>query len=278
MANAPMFARAMGLPARLALYALASLTLMVVDTRYDALTALRQGTAALIYPVQAALARPFEYLGEAGEFFTVHGELLREKRRLEREHQHLAALLQSYRGLQSENAVLRGLLALELPASVEPLAARVTRVLPDPFQRKLVVDRGALAGVEAGRPVVDATGLIGQVTEVHPGSSVVTLLTSREQAAPALNERTGLRLIVSGTGSDNLLEVRYLDMHADIKAGDVLTTSGIDGVYPAGIPVARVLSVEQPRLTPFAKAVCQPLGAIGRYRHVLILKSGSAAP
>lgn len=278
MAHAPMFARAMGLPARLALYGLASLALMLVDSRYDALTAFRAGAATLIHPVQAALARPFEFLGEAGEFFAVHGELLREKRRLEDEREQLATLLQSHRDLQAENARLRALLALPVPAGVEALAATVTRILPDPFARKLVIDRGANHGVVAGRPVVDAAGLIGQVTEVYPASSVVTLLTSKEQAAPVQNQRNGLRLLVSGTGSDNLLEVRYLDMHADLKPGDLLTTSGLDGVYPPGIPVARVLDIAQPRQTPFASARCQPIGSIGQHRHVLVLKARSPAP
>jgi rod shape-determining protein MreC len=273
-----MFARVMGLPARLALYCLASLGLMLVDSRYDALAAVRAGAATAIHPVQVLLARPFEYLGEAGEFFTVHGRLLDERRRLASEHEKLAALLQSHRDLQAENVRLRSLLSLPTPAGVEPLAATVTRVLPNPFARQLVIDRGSADGVVAGRPVVDAAGLIGQVTAVYPASSIVTLLTSREQAAPVQNQRNGLRLLVSGTGSDSLLEVRYLDMHADLKRGDLLTTSGLDGVYPPGIPVARVVDVTQPRQTPFARARCQPIGNIGQYRHVLVLKARSTAP
>ncbi|MFA5082961.1 MAG: rod shape-determining protein MreC [Hydrogenophilaceae bacterium] len=273
-----MFSRAIGLPARLALYGLASLALMVVDSRYDAMTAFRTGSVALIHPVQAALARPFEYLGEAGEFFTVHGALLQEKRQLEAERERLATLLQGYLDLQGENARLRAILQLTPPPLVEPMAARITRVLPDPFARKLVIDRGSADGVEAGRPVVDVAGLIGQVTEVYPNSSIITLLTSKDQAAPVQDQRNGLRLIVSGTGSDNLLEVRYLDMHADLKPGDLLTTSGIDGAYPPGIQVARVLSVEQPRQTPFARAICQPVGLIGQHRYVLILKARNNAP
>jgi rod shape-determining protein MreC len=273
-----MFARAMGPVARLALYGLASLALMVLDSRYDTLTAVRTGAATLIHPLQSGLARPFEFIGEAGEFFTQHGDLLREKRHLEAERQRLAALLQGYRDLQTENAHLRDMLVLVPPDAVEPVAARIVRALPDPFARKLVVDQGSARGIEAGRPVVDVAGLIGQVTEVYPDSSVITLLTSREQAAPVQNQRNGLRLIVSGTGSDNLLEVRYLDLHADLKPGDLLTTSGLDGVYPAGIQVARVLSIEPPGQTPFRRAVCQAVGQIGQHRQVLILKSKPASP
>ncbi len=268
----------MGPTARLALYGLISLSLMVVDSRYDTLTTLRSGSATVIHPVQAALSRPFEYLAEAGDFFAIHGELVKENRQLAIERERLAALLQGYRDVQSENRRLHGLLRLAAPTGTEPMAATIIRVLPDPFARRLAVNRGALDGIEPGRPVVDADGLIGQVTEVYQTSSVVRLLTAKGQAAPVQNQRTGLRMIVSGTGSDNQLEINYLDMHADLKAGDVLTTSGIDGVFPPGVPVARVLNVEQPRQTPFARAICQPFGQIGQHRHVLILKPRSPAP
>ncbi len=271
MANAPMFARAMGLPARLALYTLLCLGLMVVGSQFDAMKSFRSLAAGVINPIQAVLAKPFIYLGDMAEFFTVHGELVRENRELSNEQQRLAIQLQNYRLLQAENTQLRKLLHLPLPAGTRPLAAEITHIRPDPFDRRLTIDKGALEGVVAGRPVIDASGLVGQVTLVSPTSSEVSLLTSSEQAAPAMDQRNGLRLIVSGTGSDDLLEIRYLGQHADVRAGDVLVTSGIDGVYPAGIPVARVLRVEPQRQTPFARAVCEPIGEIGRHRHVLVL-------
>jgi rod shape-determining protein MreC len=151
------------------------------------------------------------------------------------------------------------------------LAGEVVETLPDPFTRKVVINRGSSHGIHAGWPVVDAAGLVGQVTRVYPWTAEVTLLTDRDQGAPVQNLRNGLRVIVSGQGSDNLLEVRFLDMHADLKPGDVLYTSGIDGIYPAGVPVARVVQTEPPRHTPFARALCQPLGGVGRYRHMAIL-------
>lgn len=278
MAHAPMFARAVGPTVRLAMYGLACLALMVVDSRYGALNAVRSGVAALVHPVQAALARPFDLLGDAAEFFSQHAELVREKRRMAAEGERLAALLQDRQELEAENTRLRALLDLPPTAGTVAVAARITRILPDPFARRLVIDRGSADGIEPGRPVVDAAGLLGQVTAVYPDSSVVTLLTSSEQAAPVLNLRNGLRLIVSGTGADSLLEVRYLDMHADLKADDVLVTSGLDGVYPPGLQVARVLSVEPPRQTPFARAICQPAAEIGQHRHVLVLKAKKEEP
>ncbi len=277
MAHAPMFARTMGLPARLALYCLASLALMVVDSRYAAMATVKNTAAELVNPIQDILARPFGYLGKAGDFFIVHGQVLGENRRLILASQVFASRLQGYEALKLENARLRALLDLRPPSGVETRAAEIVRILPDPFNRRVIVDKGATDGVTAGRPVVDAAGLVGQVTQVYSTSSQVSLLTAKEQAAPVQNQRNGLRLIVSGTGSNDQLEVRYLDMHADLKPGDILVTSGIDGVYPLGIPVARVVRVEPPRQTPFARVICQPIGAIGQHRHVLILNRPEAA-
>lgn len=275
--HAPMFIREMGLAMRLAIYVAAGMALMVLDTRYESLSLVRSGLVSMIHPLQAALAKPFQYLSEASEFFVTHGELVTENRRLAREREGLAQAMQSWRSMQAENSHLRSLLALPKPAHSKPLAAEIIRTLPDPFERRVVVDRGTLHGVAAGRPVVDDIGLIGQVTRVFPASSEITLLVSREQSAPVMNLRNGLRVLISGVGSDDLLEARYLDAQADMKSGDVLVTSGIDGVYPPGIPVARVLRLEPPRHTPFARAVCVPLAGVGKHRHIIILQDAPEA-
>jgi rod shape-determining protein MreC len=278
MGHAPMFIREMGLSVRLVLYALAGMALMVLDARYDNLGLLRAGLASVVHPLQAQLARPFQFFSEASEFFVIHGELLRANRRLEQSVQQVARAAQTNRDLDAENTRLRALLALPARPGVRPLAVEIVRTLPDPFERRVVIDKGSLNGIVAGRPVVDDLGLIGQVTRVFPASSEVTLLVSREQSAPVLNLRNGLRLMVSGIGSDELLEVRYLDTQADLKPGDILETSGIDGVYPSGIPVARVVRLEPARHTPFARALCAPIAGIGRYRHILVLQSVAAPP
>lgn len=270
--HAPMFIREMGLAMRLAIYVAAGMALMVLDTRYESLSLLRAGLVSMIHPLQAQLAKPFQYLSEASEFFVTHGELVAENRRLARERERLAQAMQSWRSMQAENIHLRSLLALPSPVRIKPLASEIIRTLPDPFERRVVVDKGTLHGITAGRPVVDDIGLIGQVTRVFPASSEITLLVSREQSAPVMNLRNGLRVLISGVGSDELLEARYLDAQADMKPGDVLATSGIDGVYPPGIPVARVIRLEPPRHTPFARAVCAPLAGVGKHRHILILQ------
>lgn len=276
--HSPLFAREMGLPARFTLYTLLCLALMAVDARYNALAFLRLGIATVLHPIQNGLTRPFLYLGDALEFFTMHGALLRENRALKEAQIAAKTDTQTLSSLRMENAELRALLGLERPSGYTSQAAEIIRVLPDPFNRQVLIDRGTRHGIEAGLPVADAQGLVGQVTRVFPLGSEVTLLTSRGQAAPVQALRTGLRLIVSGLGQDRMLEVRFLDMHADLRAGDVLVTSGLDGIYPPGIPVARVLNVQPPKDTPFARAVCEPISQVGAHRHVMVLRRGRQQP
>ncbi len=270
--HAPLFVREMGLPVRFGLYVLACLFLLALDARYSALSGVRAGLNAALHPLQMALAQPWIWLQQASGFFVTHGELAAENARLRRQQDLLRADIQDRRALAAENGSLRALLSLPPRPGVTPLVGEVMEAMPDPFSRKVVINRGAAHGISAGWPVVDAVGLVGQVTRVFPWTAEVTLLTDRDQGAPVQNQRNGLRIIVSGQGSDTLLEVRFLDMHADLKPGDLLYTSGIDGVYPAGIPVAQVVQTEPPRHTPFARALCRPLGGVGQYRHMAVLK------
>lgn len=275
--HAPLFVREMGLSSRLGLYVLICLLLAALDARYAALAGLRSGLNAILHPAQVALAQPWEWAQEVTGFFVTHGELQQDNVHLRQDRDRLLAAQQDRQALAVENAQLRALLALPPRPGVTPLAAEVVKVAPDPFARKVVINRGRLHGIEAGWPVVDALGLVGQVIRVFPWSAEVALVTDRDQGAPVQNLRNGLRVIVSGVGSDDLLQVRFLDMHADIRPGDRLVTSGIDGVYPAGIPVAEVVKTEAPRHTPFARALCRPLGGVGRYRHVAVLKLAPAS-
>lgn len=267
-----LFVREMGLPTRFTLYMLVCLLLLGVDARYSALNNIRGLLNSILQPAQRLVAMPWAWSQEVAAFFVNHGELLRENARLRESLDHQRIQQQDRITLQVENQRLRELLALPQRPGVTPHVAEITQTVASPFARKVMINQGQVHGIEAGRPVVDATGLVGQVTRSDPLTAEITLLTNRDQAAPVQNLRNGLRLIVSGTGSDRLLEVRFLDMHADIKAGDVLYTSGIDGVYPAGIPVAQVIQTEPPHNTPFARAYCRPLGGVGRYRHVAVLK------
>jgi len=267
-----LFVREMGLPTRFALYLLFCLLLLALDARYSTLAWLRGGLNTLLHPIQRVLAAPWEWSQDVAGFFITHGELKRDNDRLREERDRMRIAQQDRQTLLAENNNLRQLLALPARPDAAPRVVEIVQTVPSPFSRKVIINRGQAHGLEAGSPVVDAVGLVGQVTRSYPLTAEVTLLTDRDQGAPVQILRNGLRLIVSGTGSDRLLEVRFLDMHADIKEGDLLYTSGIDGTYPAGIPVAQVVKTEPPRNTPFARAYCRPLGGVGRYRHVAVLQ------
>jgi rod shape-determining protein MreC len=129
-----------------------------------------------------------------------------------------------------------------------------------------------------GLPVIDNAGVVGQVTRVFPFTSEVTLLTDKEQAIPVQVLRSGLRSVAYGRGHSNLLDLRFVAPNADIQVGDVLVTSGLDGVYPAGLAVAKVIQVESVGQGAFGRVVCQPLAGIDRNRQLLIVMSNSPAP
>lgn len=154
-------------------------------------------------------------------------------------------------------------------------AAEVVYDTADPFTRRVVLDRGQVGGVELGSPVMDEAGVLGQVTRVFPLVSEVTLLIDRDQAIPVLNVRTGVRGVAYGdpvAGHAGGMELRFMPANADIREEDLLTTSGVDGLYPPGLPVARVVRVERRADSAFARIYCAPLAQVQGARHVMVLK------
>ena len=147
----------------------------------------------------------------------------------------------------------------------------------DPFSRKLVMDRGARNGIELGQPVIDDLGVVGQVTRVFPFTSEVTLLTDKDHAIPVQVLRSGVRSVAYGRGQSGSLELRFMASNADIQKGDVLMTSGIDGVYPAGLAVATVMSVETKTADSFARILCLPTAGVSRNRQLLVLLTDAKA-
>jgi rod shape-determining protein MreC len=180
--------------------------------------------------------------------------------------------------LTLENSRLRQLLALRDRVTTPSQAAQVLYDAADPYTRKVILDRGALGGIVAGSPVLDENGVLGQVTRVYPMLSEVTLVTDREQAIPVLNTRTGERGVAFGDPAlrANALELRFMAANADVQAGDMLTTSGVDGVYPPGLPVARVHKVERRVDSAFARISCLPLALVAGVGHVMVLQPISA--
>jgi rod shape-determining protein MreC len=257
--------------ARLIFFAALSLVLMATDSRLHYLTEIRQGFMALIHPLQVIVDFPVNVYRQTADYLTSHHHLFIENKRLNLQSLEQGVALQKLKTLEAENSHLRGLLGA---AKASPQAAKLGEIMHlgrDPFAHKIMVNLGSTQNIIPGQAVVDDAGVIGQITRVYPFSSEVTLITDNELAIPIQVERNSLRAIAFGHGQDNTLDLPYLPANVDIRQGDKLFTSGIDGVYPTGLSVAIVEKIERNPDSPFAKITCVPVAGIQNYRQVLVL-------
>ena len=255
-----------------------SLFLMVADARFNITQPVRAALATVLYPVQWAALQPVNAVKDASTY--LYG-LEQAKSSSEEAGKKLA--LQALRAsqveqLSQENSRLRKLLGLRDQLVTTVKAAEVLYDAADPYTRKVIIDRGMLQGVELGSPVLDESGVLGQVTRVHPVVSEVTLVIDRELAIPVLNIRTGARSVAYGdpSASGSGLELRFMGSNSDVQQGDLLTTSGVDGVYPSGLPVAKISRIERRAESAFAKIYCVPQALVTGARHVMVVKPVSS--
>lgn len=264
-----MFTRALGPAARLALWSMLALALIVLDARFGALGWLRAGVIAAFYPAQLAVRAPFDFAGEVSGFLVRHRALQTENDALRARNRQAGAQLAQLDALRAENEELRRLIVLRHMTGFDSVAAEILGTPRDPFSARIMLDKGSNAGIRPGQPVVDGMGLVGQVTRAYAFGSEATLVTDRSQAVPVLIQRTGQRVLVFGGGSG--MEVRYLPTHTDIQPGDILVTSGIDRVYPAGLVVAKVTRVQRPTDSPYARVSCLPMAGVDKSRILMVL-------
>ena len=246
--------------------------LMVADTKFKLTQPLRAAIATALHPVQRALLVPAQLWTSASEYTWGMQRALANESSARRELALQAERSARVEQLLIENTRLRALLELRPSVTVRSQVVEVLYDAPDPFSRKVIVDRGATQGVVLGSPVISEAGVMGQVTRVYPLSSEVTLLTDKDAAIPVLNVRSQARSAAYGSGGSFGLELRFMAGNADVLVGDVLVTSGIDGVYPAGIPVAKVLSVERKADSGFARILLTPAAVADGMRHVLVVE------
>ena len=257
--------------ARLVFFAALSLTLMATDARLHYLHEVRQGFVALMHPLQVAANVPVDIYRDTTDYLTSHHHLYIENQKLTRRALEQGVALQKLQTLETENARLRHLLGASKSWTQPAQLAEIMHAGRDPFSRKIVINLGSNHGLTAGQAVVDDAGVVGQVTRVYPFSSEVTLVTDKELAIPVQIERNSMRAIAFGHGQDNTIDLPYLPANVDIRKGDKLITSGIDGVYPTGLAVATVTNIERNPDSPFAKITCVPVAGIENYREVLVL-------
>jgi rod shape-determining protein MreC len=258
---------------KLLFFSALSVLLMVADARFGVTQPLRAALSVALYPIQWLAMRPQVLAEYSGDYMQAR-DVAQASEREAREQ----LLLQARRSgqveqLALENKQLRELLSLSKRLETKGMTAEVLYDAADPYTRKLIINKGLLDGIKASSPVMDEHGILGQVTHVLPLVSEVTLVTDREHSIPVLNTRTGARGVAYGeAGGAPLLELRFMATNADIEVGDILSTSGVDGIYPPGVLVGKVTKVERRAETVFARILCEPVGRVQGARHVMVLE------
>nr|WP_276316481.1 rod shape-determining protein MreC [Halomonas flagellata] len=263
---------------RMLLCALAASALMFVDMRFTRMENVRAQLSTLVAPIQWVVSVPSDVLNWGSLALSDQRALVDENRRLREQILTLSHRVQRMASLTAENVRLRELLSAASQNDVPFITAELLSLDADPFSQQMVIDRGRRNGTYVGQPVMDASGLVGQITAVSAYSSRVLLLADASHALPVQVNRNGLRFIVQGSGHYNGLNVLHVPDTADIREGDLLVTSGLAGRFPAGYPVARVAEVVHDPGQPFARVTATPVAQLQRSRHFLLLFPPPPAP
>jgi rod shape-determining protein MreC len=274
----PFFSRGPAPLIRLGFFVSLAVLLMVLDARFRYAESIREGVALLAYPLQRVALAPAELFAAAAEFFTTQVALKRENDQLRAKDLHAASDLLRLDALRAENAQLRRLLEARERVPRRSTLAEILYQGRDPFSRKVIIDKGSREGIAPGQAVIDDIGVVGQVTRVHPFLAEVTLITDKEQRVPVEVVRNGLRAVIYGGGDKGTLDLSYTAANADVQADDLLVTSGIDGTYPPGLPVARVTKIERDAAYSFAKITCIPAAGTDQNRQLLVLSQEAGLP
>lgn len=274
----PFFRRGPAPLVRLGFFASLSIALLVVDARFKYAESLRSVIAVAAYPLQQMATAPGQFAVRIASFFASQASLQQENAELRARLVASAMNAQRYDATAAELAHLRRLVGAQERLELQATPVEVLYSGRDPFSRKLMVDKGSAQGIRSGQAVIDDAGVVGQITRVHPMVSEVTLLIDKDQAIPVQVVRNGLRAVAFGSGPSGTLELRFMAANAEIQNGDKLVTSGIDGTYPPGLPVATVIRIERDAVAAFARIVCQPSAGIGHNRYLLALSTETRLP
>ncbi|MBU0917996.1 rod shape-determining protein MreC [Aquabacterium parvum] len=258
---------------RLTFFSALAVLLMVADARWKMTQPLRAAVATVLHPVQQGLLAPSRAWDTMAHYFAGLDEARAMQARAERQITAQAERVMRVDDLLRENARLRALLELRPRLDVPSTSAEILYATQDPYTRKVVIDRGGAHGVGLGSPVIDPAGVIGQVTRVYPLTSEVTLVIDQDAAVPVVNVRTEQRGVAYGLPQSRGMELRFMAGNADVQVGDRLETSGLDGVYPPGLPVAQVARIDRRADSAFARIVLTPLSNPESSRYVLLLQT-----
>jgi rod shape-determining protein MreC len=248
-----------------------SIILIGIDFRFHYLKSIRQFTNVFTKPVHALLNLPSDIYDFTTQYLANQSRLIHENETLRIDLYNLKADLQRFDYIDQENDQLRNLLEVRNTKKFKTDAVSIIYSRFDPFNQKIIIDGGQNKGFQLGQPVIDALGLVGQISSVSPETSEVTLIIDKKMSVPIQIQRNGLRAITSGNGQNETISLSYLPKSVDVMKGDILKTSGIDTIYPEGIAVAEILEISHDPKLPFAKIICKPIAAIHNHSHVLVV-------
>ncbi|WP_246796257.1 rod shape-determining protein MreC [Burkholderia perseverans] len=274
----PLFKQGPSALARLIFFVALAIALLVSDARFSTLEIVRGILGTALYPLQRAALVPRDLFMGAADLAATNASLRHDNQQL---HQrNLALSLQANQAalLAADNAHLRAVLGLRARIAAQATPVEIQYDTSDPFSQKVVIGRGSHDEIQNGAPVVTEDGVIGQVTRVFPLQAEITLITDRDLAIPVQVLRTGLRSVIYGTPKGDSLDLRFVPTSADLMVGDELVTSGLDGLYPPGLPVAKVVRIDKLADTAFAHVVCMPIAAVRGAREMLVLHYQSDVP
>ncbi len=257
--------------ARFLLLAIVCVALMLLDRRDQHLGRVRQALSVVVYPVRVVVDLPFSTWATLSDTFAEREVMIAENQQFRRDRLETESRLQRLAALEAENARLRELLDSTARIGSRALVAEILAVDLDPYRQRFDLNRGLVDGVYVGQALIDAQGVVGQVVRVGPLTSEAVLITDADHAVPVSVNRNGVRTIAVGTGDSSRLRLPYLTNNADVMVGDLLISSGLGGVFPAGYPVGRVLDVQRRPDQAFAEILAEPVSSLDRDREVLLV-------
>jgi rod shape-determining protein MreC len=267
----PIIGRGPPLGAKLFFLGIASVAVMVADHRGGYLDTAREWLGIAAHPLYAVVEAPYDFWNWLTSSFADRNRLRRENAKLTNDLRIARTQLLQFSSLQEENRRLRGIRDASAGMADRTLIAEIIHVDVDPFRHRIRINKGTSDGVFKQQPVLDAFGIVGQVVQADKYSAQIILVSDAEHAIPVQVNRNGIRTIAEGTGDTGKLSLPFLTVEADVKKDDLLVSSGLDGIFPAGYPVASVIKVERDPSETFATVEAKPLAQLDRDREVLLL-------
>lgn len=248
-----------------------SIILMGVDVYFAPFKTVRFYLDTLTSPFYSVSNSPRTINEYFYKLFLDKNQLIEENKKLSEENLYIKSENKLLQSLEKENQTLKKLLNSPIIQDKSKSIAQVLRVNTEPFSYQIILDKGEAEGIYDKQPIADENGILGQIFQLAHGTSRAILICDYQHAISVRNLRNDMTMIAQGNGCGNDLIIDFIPSEADIEIGDELVSSGLDGIFPAGYPVATIsaVKVDQNRTIPIIYA--KPKASIKQLRYVLLL-------